>query len=167
VADSRLLSNSYMKTKIRNCLLLAGVLFVLELLLGIGLIGIIAGISIAIAQALASRAAGLRRRFLPSSIFLLVALATFGWLSLNVEVGKRNGIPIIRACEKYREAYHRYPSSLHDLVPEFLPSIPRARHTVVARDFIYGSEPPGLCFSAMFHGLFCYDFAEGTWTTND
>jgi hypothetical protein len=153
---------------ISKYLFVAGILFTLEIVLGIGVIGVVAGISSAAAYALAERR-GTRfsRRISTSGVFFLLALATFGWLTLNVEIRKANAVPVIQACEAYRFAHQRYPSTLRDLVPELLPSIPRARYTVVENRFSYGSEPAELCFPAMFHGVFCYHFVKGMWITNE
>ena len=155
-------------TRIYGYLLLAGALFSLELLLGVGLIGISVGLTVATVQILLSWKEPVPRRGLRiGGVFLALALATFGWLALNAALGRRNAIPIIQACEHFRLQRGRYPTGLNELVPEFLPSIPPARYTVTARYFFYDPDTPGLCFSAMFHGVFCYDLTKKAWTANE
>jgi hypothetical protein len=149
-------------------LIVAAILFVSELLLGIGLIGIMGGpagaiVVLASAQSLPT----FRRRIQIAAVFLFVVFATFGWLSFNIRVAKQNAVPVINACEKFRSAYGHYPSDLNQLTPKLLRSVPTARYTLLAKGFAYHSGPPELCFAAMFHGVFCYDFQSESWTTND
>ena len=156
----------YMRTS--HWLTVAATLFASELLLGIGLIGIIGGlVGVVLAFVSAQRPVTFRRRIKIASVFLCVVLATFGWLDLNIRIAKRNAAPIIAACERFRSAHNRYPSDIDELTPNLLPSVPRAGYTLVARQFAYSSGPPELCFAAMFHGVFCYGFASATWTTSE
>jgi len=157
-----------MYMRISHCLTVASTLFASELLLGIGLIGIVGGlVGVVVAFVSAQRPAEFCQRIKIAGVFLCVVLATFGWLDLNIKIAKRNAAPIIAACERFRFDHNRYPSDLDELTPTFLPSVPRARYTLVARDFVYSSGPPELCFAAMFHGVFCYGFESATWTTTE
>ena len=45
------------------------------------------------------------------------------------------------ACAQYRQAKGSYPQSLRELVPEFLPAVPRAKPVAMFSDFRY--EPAG------------------------
>ena len=157
-----------MYMRISRWLTVAATLLASELPLGIGLIGIIGGLVGLIAAFLsAQRFLIFRQRIQIASAFLLVVLATFGWLSLNISMAKRHAAPIIAACERFRSVRNRYPSDLDELTPTLLPSVPKARYTLVARQFAYNSDPPELCFAAMFHGVFCYGFQSRSWTTNE
>lgn len=149
-------------------LTVAATLFASELVLGVGLIGVIGGL-VGVAVALFSDQQSFlsRRRIQVASAFLCVVLATFGWLALNIRIAKRNAAPIIAACERFRSAHGRYPFGLDELTPNLLPSLAKARYTLVAGEFAYHSDPPELCFAAMFHGVFCYGFQSGTWMTNE
>jgi hypothetical protein len=146
----------------------AALLFATELVLGTGLIGIVGGIVGAVVVILSAETIpALRQRTQLAALFLTIALATFGWLGLNARVAKQNAITVIAACKRFRSEHGRYPSALNQLVPNQLPSLPPARYTVAARKFVYGPEPPELCFAAMFHGVFCYNFQADSWTAND
>ena len=146
----------------------AAILIGLELLLGIGMIGIVGGLAgTIVAFASAWRLPMFRQRTQIAAVFLCVVFATFGWLSLNIHIAKQNAVPVINACERFQSRYAHYPSDLDQLTPNFLPSVPTARYTLMARKFVYGSDPPELCFPAMFHGVFCYDFQSESWATND
>jgi hypothetical protein len=112
----------------RRYLIFAAVLLVSELALGVGLIGAAEILVAVVVLLLPSREwPNLRRRLLVASAFICVALATLGWLAVNTRVAKRNAIPVIAACERFRVEHNRYPSDLNELVPALLPSLPRAR----------------------------------------
>ena len=147
-------------------LVLAALLFALELMLGLGLIGITGGLAGAIGFSPGSRRP-MRQRLALGLVFLALAVASFGWLLVIADTAKHNAVPVIRACKKFRAEQGRYPSSLNELVPALLPSIPPARYTLAGRKFAYAPERPELCFAAMFYGLFCYDFQTDRWVAND
>ena len=152
----------------RGYLIIAAMLFASELLLGIGLIGIIGGLAGATTAIVSGqRLPTFRRKVEVATVFLLVMFATFGWLTLNIWIAKQNATPIIAACKRFRSDNGRYPSDLKELIPKVLPSLPRARSTLAARRFVYDSDPPELCFFAMFHGVFCYDFRSENWMTDE
>jgi hypothetical protein len=146
---------------------LDAVLFALELVLGVGLIGITGAFVAGIVLFLPSREMSLRQKLQVSTVFLCVALATFGWLIFNTRLAKQQAIPVIAACKRFRAEHSHYPSDLNQLVPSLLPSLPAARYTLVARKFVYDADRPGLCFAAMFHGVFCYDFQSDRWLANE
>lgn len=143
----------------------AGALFVTELVLGIGIIGIPIGLTVAPAILLTRNR--LRERMRRSAVFLGLALATFGWLVLNTRIAKSNAALVILACKQFRAERNRYPSDLHELIPSPLPSLPAARNTLAGRKFVYDKNRPALCFAAMFHGVFCYDFQADKWVAKD
>jgi hypothetical protein len=155
-------------SRMRSYLIFATALFALELMLGVGLIGIAGVFVAAIVLFLPSREwPNVRRRLLVVAVFICVATATFGWLVLNTRLAKRNAAPIIEACKRFRVEHERYPSSLSEVVPKPLSSLPAARYTLVANRFVYDPDTPALCFAAMFHGVFCYDFPTQKWVTNE
>ena len=149
-------------------LIIAAMLFASELLLGIGLIGIIGGLVGATAAIVSGQSLPtFRRKVQIAIVFLCVMFATFGWLILNTRIAKQNAVPIIAACKQFRSENGRYPSDLKQLIPKLLPSLPNARSTLIARRFVYDSDRPDLCFAAMFHGVFCYDFRSESWVANE
>jgi hypothetical protein len=151
--------------QISRYLIVVAILFVSELLLGIGLIGVIGGLVGAIAAIVSAQSFYKRIRI--ATLFLGVALATFGWLILNTRIAKQHAVPVIAACKRFRSDNNRYPSDLKELTPTLLSSLPKARYTLAGRHFAYDSSRPELCFAAMFHGVFCYDFQTDRWTTNE
>jgi hypothetical protein len=152
----------------RGYLIIAAMLFASELLLGIGLIGVIGGLVGATTAIVSGQGfTTLRRKVQVATVFLFVVFATFGWLTLSIWFAKQNATPLIAACKRFRSDNGRYPSDLKELIPKVLPSLPRARFTLAARQFVYDSDRPELCFAAMFHGVFCYDFRSENWMANE
>jgi membrane-bound ClpP family serine protease len=119
-------------------LIVAAILFASELLLGIGLIGIMGGL-VGVMAAIFS-AQSFPRRIRSATVFLGVMFATFGWLILNTRIAKQNAIPVIAACKRFRSDNNRYPSDLKELTPALLSSLPKARYTLAARQFAYDSS---------------------------
>jgi hypothetical protein len=148
-----------------KCFVVAGILFTFELTLGIGLIGIGGGFLAATISFLAGHC--LREKLRTAAIFVCVILGTFGWLVVNARMARRNAIPVITACKQFQSEQGRYPSNLTQLTPIPLASIPRARYTLAAKQFLYDSNRPALCYAAMFHGVFCHDFRSDQWVAND
>ena len=58
---------------------------------------------------------------------------------LQSHIAERHAIQIGDACLAYRSKYHHYPQKLDELVPEFLPSVPRAKFGIFGQ-FLYA--PP-------------------------
>jgi len=77
-------------------------------------------------------------RVLLPPITLLLVLANH---HLQVKVAMGNATRIIQACEAYREEHGNYPDHLTDLVPRFLPAVPRAKYCLADASFRYYSGP--------------------------
>lgn len=145
--------------------LIAAVLLAIELVLGLGIIGVPA-VLIAVVVLLSGKSE-LVTRLRVAALYLCVSILTFTWLVYNVHVGQRRAIPIIAACKQFKAEHNRYPTQLNELMPALLTALPNARYTLVARHFGYDATRPTLYFPAMFHGIFYYDFQTDAWTTND
>jgi len=145
--------------------LIATLLLAIELVLGLGIIGVPA-VAIA-AVVLLSGKPRLGIRLQVATLYLSVSVLTFTWLVYNVDVGKRRAIPVIAACKQFKAEHNRYPTQLEELTPATLAALPNARNTLVARHFGYDATRPSPYFPAMFHGVFYYDFQTDRWTTND
>jgi hypothetical protein len=57
--------------------------------------------------------------------------------SIQSCIAETNAAKIITACEQFNEANGRYPKSLNELIPEYLPSIPRAKYCLFGGGFHY------------------------------
>ena len=149
-------------------LLIAGILLLLELLLGLGVLGgtgfFVAFICVGIYFLDGKTSRELLR---VAFIFAVLGVASLLWIMFNSRVAERRALPIIKACEAFRRSRGRYPASLDDLVPQFISSIPNARCTLVANRYGYSAEKPSLNYAVMFHGVATYDFESYKWWTND
>ena len=107
-------------------------------------------------------------RILVPLVTLLLSLANY---FVQNSIATANAASIIRACESYREANGGYPDRLHQLVPRYLNSIPRAKYCWVGGEFAYYRSSP------QHHVLwwckftpFCkrvYNFERSTWHSID
>ncbi len=150
-------------------LVIAGLMLAIEGWAGIGLLGGAAMIVVIvkICGVLFSRSP-LRHGLKIAALYLLVCIASMGWILLNWHMAERHAKPIIAAVEEFHAKYQRYPENLNKLTPEFLPAIPRAGLTYMSDTFGYsGASRPELYFSVMFHGMAFYDFQRHAWATND
>jgi hypothetical protein len=149
-------------------LIIAALLFCLEVVLGVGLIG---GAGIVIAPVVLFSRFQNKPQFLmrleAAAIYGCLVIATVAWLRFNWPLAERRAVPVIAACRQYQAEHGRYPKQLTELVPALLPSIPDAKYTLVGRKFGYDGNRPGLYFAAMFHGIVYYDFQTDSWRTND
>ncbi len=153
----------------RSHIIIAAVLFSLEILLGIGLFGGI-GLLVAVVLVVLAFVEGrspLRHHLQAASVYLCLFVGTMLLLNVNWRLAEHRAAPIIIACKDYRAATGKYPSRLDDLVPRFLPSVPNAKYTLIANKFGYDADRPSLYFAAMFHGVVFYDFQTDNWRTND
>lgn len=153
----------------RKHLLISGLLLGLEAWLGIGIIGAGTGVIVAVVALVgAVTQKDVRFRLLGvAAIYAVLFVATMGILTSNWRVAQHRAAPVISAIDLFHSAQGRYPNTLDELVPTYLPSIPRAGFTWLARRFGYFAERPQLYFPAMFHGVVAYDFPTRSWTTNE
>ena len=153
---------------VRANLALAATLFGVELLLGVGLIG---GMGLFVALIFLILFICDKRSFPHAlrlaAIYCVLGIATFAYIDLNWKLATSRAGPVIAAVNRFHARYNRYPGSLDDLVPQYLPAIPKAKLTVVARSFGYAQTPPSIYFPVMFHGVASYDFQSQKWLTNE
>ena len=155
-------------TPLQRNTFIAGSLFVSELLLGVGIIGA-SGFLIALVILLSSdrNKKAIVAALKIATIYTMTGLLTIAFLVKSASAAQRNAEPVIAACKQFRDTHNRYPASLDELVPDFIPEIPDARHTLVAHHFLYDPSRPQLYFVAMFHGIYAYDFPQDQWVTNE
>ncbi|MBI5883907.1 MAG: hypothetical protein HZB91_12480 [Elusimicrobia bacterium] len=81
------------------------------------------------------------RRGLRAGFFVTAAGLAVAAVRVNNNIAWGRAERVISACGQYRQAKGRYPQSLQELVPEFLPAVPRAKPVAMFSDFRY--EPAG------------------------
>ena len=86
--------------------------------------------------------------------------------SLQYKIGKANAPRIIAACEQFHSANGRYPKTLNELVPQYLPSIPRAKYCLMLGEFMYWNfdeEPMLVWYVVPPYGRKTYTFNDQRW----
>ena len=59
----------------------------------------------------------------------------FGLIHVDNDIARDRADRLVAALRAYRDARGVYPSALGDLVPELLPVVPPAKHTLLNREF--------------------------------
>jgi hypothetical protein len=72
-----------------------------------------------------------------TGIYLFAAVASVVTIGLQNHMADHRAVKLGDACLAYRAKYHHYPKDLEALVPEFIPSVPVPRYSVVPDRFTY------------------------------
>jgi hypothetical protein len=117
-----------------------------------------------------------------AGVYVLSVVAVAQYIGANSRLAARRADQIISACRAYEAKYGQLPAKLDDLVPAFLPAVPRAMYTVSSADFQYWLSPPDLravgprgrtgvrhtlAYFVVFPLRRLYDFEDGVWRTRD
>ncbi|MFZ5832084.1 MAG: hypothetical protein ACOY3P_18525 [Planctomycetota bacterium] len=90
---------------------------------------------------------------------------------LQWRIAETNASRVVAACEAFHAANGSYPQNLDELVPTYLPEIPRAKYCLVFGEFRYysfGSDSPILVwFAVPPYGRKIYNFEERRWSYLD
>jgi hypothetical protein len=160
---------------LRRTIIIAACLYVFDgLVVGEGVIGVFVflvaflagGIRILIAAHRKDHTL-VRLRAARIGVYFLMAVAIVATIYVNNRIAKHQAERVIAACRQYETKYDRLPNRLRELVPEFLPSVPRAKYTLMYGDFTYWSHEKS-------HGLYyvafpplsraIYSFESGRWS---
>jgi len=57
--------------------------------------------------------------------------------AVQIKIAEANAPQIIAACEAFHAANGRFPETLDELVPRYVPSVPRAKYCLVYGEFFY------------------------------
>jgi len=68
---------------------------------------------------------------------VLLVLSLLAFVPLNNILAKKRAHELIAACNKYKASHGDFPDRLQDLVPEFIPEVPRAKYTPRYGEFSY------------------------------
>ena len=102
-------------------------------------------------------------------IYFLMAVAILATIYVNNRIASRRADHVIAVCRHYEAKYHRLPDSLQEVVPEFLPSIPRAKYTLLYGDFSYfvSDEKKHYLYYVAFppFARAMYSFESNRWST--
>jgi hypothetical protein len=169
-----------MKTRaLRPTIIIAACLYVFEgLVVGEGVIGVFVflvaflagGIRILIAAHRKDHVL-VRLHAARIGVYFVMAVAIVATIYLNNRIASRQADRVIAACRQYETKYRRLPDTLQEVVPEFLPGIPRAKYTLLYGDFSYfvSYEKKHHLYYVAFppFARAIYSFESGRWSTFD
>ena len=70
-------------------------------------------------------------------IYGLVAIAVFSSNIINNKIAKGCANDLIQVIENYHQTTGQYPQTLTELVPTYLPNVPKAKYTLIFNSFTY------------------------------
>lgn len=79
----------------------------------------------------------IRARAMRAGIYLLLGVATVTALRFHTATAQTHAEQVIEACRAYAKRNGKLPDRLTELVPEFLPAVPRAKYTLQWGEFTY------------------------------
>jgi hypothetical protein len=97
---------------------------------------------------------------------IAIPALTLGLVLTNAAVQSRiteaNATKIITACKEFHTANGRYPTTLEELVPKYMSSVPRAKYCVYGK-FLYFKQQPMLMWydGVRLHHRFCQETENG------
>lgn len=106
-----------------------------------------------------------------AGLYLALAGAAISASQFHQATAENHAARVIDACRAYQARYGTLPDRLALLVPDFLPSIPRAKYTLEYGDFTY-SAAAGQTHTLMYvtlppHGRRVYHFEDARWSRSD
>jgi hypothetical protein len=107
-----------------------------------------------------------RIHVITGAIYLLMAVAVLGTKYTNEVIARHRADMVISAVRHYEHRHNRLPTQLEELVPDFLPSVPRAKYTLLFGSFWYLASPNHHTLMWMTFppfGRMLYRFEDGKW----
>lgn len=93
---------------------------------------------------------------------VLLVLSLLAFMPANISLAKHRAQELVTACYKYKAGHGEFPEKLQDLVPEFIPKVPRAKYT--ARNGNFNYRRGNLMWVSMEpFGRSYYDFDREKW----
>jgi hypothetical protein len=111
-----------------------------------------------------------RSRAARGALYLFLGAATFGTLRFHAYTARVNADRVIQACRSYERANGKLPERLENLVPAFLPAVPRAKYVYSYGEFTYLSSAEGhtlLYVAVPPFGRRLYHFEKDAWSQLD
>jgi hypothetical protein len=112
-----------------------------------------------------------RSRVLRAGMYLLLGVATVAAMQFHSATARNHAAQVIDACRAYQARHGMLPDRLEELVPEFLPAVPRAKYTLQWGEFTYWTSEKKshtLMYVALPpFGRRVYHFEEARWSQLD
>jgi hypothetical protein len=133
-----------------------------------GLVLLTAGALWSLARGIRGQASSRARR---ARAYLLLGVAAFAAIQFHQATAQHHAAEVIAACQAYKVRHGIFPAALQQLVPEFLPAVPRAKYTLAYGEFTYwasSEKDHTLMYVALPpFGRRLYHFEQGVWTQLD
>lgn len=112
-----------------------------------------------------------RSRAMRAGMYLVLGAATIGATRFHAATAQNHAAQVIEACRAYQVRHGMLPDRLQQLVPEFLPAVPRAKYTLSYGEFTYWTSEQKshtLMYVALPpFGRKLYHFEEARWSGLD
>lgn len=105
-----------------------------------------------------------------AGVFALVPVLVVLAMWMNLSIGERNADTVVAAIGKFRVEQRRYPKSLQELTPRYLPEIPRTSIAIMDQGFRYlpaGDKATLMYVTVPPFGRRVYDFDQRRWHALD
>jgi len=163
-----------MSSRMNRTALLLGLLALVDLgFMGQGILSLliaVVGLALLMLGSLWSIIRGQRaragNRAARAALYLLLGAVTLGVLRFHSDTARAQATRVIEACRAYETTHGKLPERLQNLVPGFLPAVPRAKYTFVFGEFDYWSSPAGhtlVYVATPPFGRRLYHFEEDRW----
>ncbi len=112
-----------------------------------------------------------RSRALRASLYLVLGIAAYFTATVHRVTAERRADRVIEACRAFEARRGGLPARLDELVPEFLPAVPKAKLTLAYNTFSYSSFDAGshtLMYTTLPpFGRRTYHFESRRWSLSD
>lgn len=75
------------------------------------------------------------------AIYAVMMGSVVATIHANNQLAARRADEVVVALKRYRATTGNYPVRLSELVPEYLPAVPRAKYTLAFDEFFYSYDP--------------------------
>lgn len=89
--------------------------------------------------------------------------------AVQLRIAEANAARVVAACKEYQTANGQFPKTLDELVPRYLPSLPRAKYCLTG-EFLYmnyHNHPLLVWYVVPVVGRNVYDFEKARWSYLD
>ena len=116
-------------------------------------------------------AALIESRAMRAGMYLVLGIATVAAMQFHQATAQNHAAHVIDACRAYQTRHGMLPDRLEQLVPEFLPAVPRAKYTMQWGEFTYWTsenKSHTLMYVALPpFGRRLYHFEQARWSQLD
>ena len=126
-------------------------------------VGFVTQLLLAVVAFLARRGLAVRAHVAAAGVWVVVLFAVAGFSRFNLRLAEARSQTVIAACRQFERDHGRLPIELEELVPGYLPRLPRADWTLLG-DFRYAAdEGVALGYFHPWPWMRIYTFDDDKW----